>query len=78
MRATRLPVQGDTKHSDKVQELIEKESSAVACEDTLKDKSILREHLISGATTVPVGAVEIITKQQEGDSYFKPQHVGER
>ena len=72
MGATSLPVQGDTKHADKVQELIGKEVSFVACENTLKDKSILREKLISGVTTVPAGAVEIISKQQEGYSYFKP------
>ncbi len=55
-----------------MQELIGKEVSFVACENTLKDKSILREKLLSGVTTVSAGAVEIISKQQEGYSYFKP------
>lgn len=67
-----LLVQGDTKHADKVQELIGNGVSFVACENTLKDKSIPKETLLAGVTTVPAGAVEIISKQQEGYSYFKP------
>ena len=67
-----LLVKDDTKHADKVQELIRKGVSFVACENTLKDKSIPREKLLAGVTTVPAGAVEIIRKQQEGYSYFKP------
>ncbi len=47
--------------------------SFVACENTLKDKSIPKDKLLAGVATVPTGAVEIISKQREGDSYFKPQ-----
>lgn len=67
-----LLVQGDTKHADKVQELIGNGVSFVACENTLKDKSIPKDKLLAGVTTVPAGAVEIISKQREGYSYFKP------
>ena len=67
-----LLVQDETKHADKVLELIGKEVSFVACENTLKDKSIPKEKLLAGVTTVPAGAVEIISRQQEGYSYFKP------
>ena len=43
-----------------------------ACENTMRDKSIPKENLLLGVTTVSSGAVEVIRKQQEGYGYFKP------
>jgi intracellular sulfur oxidation DsrE/DsrF family protein len=44
----------------------------VACENTMRERSIAREALLPGVATVPSGAVEIVRKQQEGHGYFKP------
>ena len=46
--------------------------SFAACENTMRDKSIAKDDLLAGAATVRSGAVEVIRKQQEGFSYFKP------
>ncbi|MEJ7592883.1 MAG: DsrE family protein [Planctomycetaceae bacterium] len=67
-----LLIEGDTKHADQVPELIGNGVSFFACENTLKDKSIPKDKLLACVTTVPTGAVEIISKQREGYSYFKP------
>ena len=61
-----------TKHSELVQSLIKKGVRFAACENTMKKKSLSPEDLVSGSTTVPSGAVEVIRKQRDGYSYFKP------
>lgn len=61
-----------TQQSDLVQTLIKKGVRFAACENTMKKKSLSREDLVVGTTTVPSGAVEVIRKQREGYSYFKP------
>ena len=43
----------------------------VACEFTMAQKNIKKEDLVSFATTVPSGLVEILKKQQEGWLYAK-------
>ena len=45
----------------------------VACENTMRQKSIRKEDLLPNVGTVPSGAVEVVRKQQrDGYAYFKP------
>jgi len=44
----------------------------VACENTMKKKAIEKDALVTGVTTVPPGAIEVLRKQQEGYGYFRP------
>lgn len=60
------------KHSDKVQALMKQGVRFVACENTMKKKSLDNDDLMAGTSTVPSGAVEVIRKQNEGYGYFKP------
>lgn len=67
-----LVVKGQSKHADEVARLIKEGVRFAACENTMRDKSIAKDQLLPGVTTVPSGAVEVIRKQQEGYGYFKP------
>lgn len=67
-----LVVKGQSKHADAVARLTREGVRFAACENTLRDRSIAKDRLLPGATTVPSGAVEVIRKQQEGYGYFKP------
>jgi uncharacterized protein len=68
----KLLVQGETQHAKQISELMDKGVQFVACENTLKDKNIALEKLLSGVSTVASGAVEVIQRQHAGFSYFKP------
>jgi uncharacterized protein len=62
-----------TDHAEAVEALIKKGVKFVACENTMRQKSIRREDLLPGVGTVPSGAVEVVRKQQkDGFGYFKP------
>ncbi|MGN6545470.1 MAG: DsrE family protein [Aureliella sp.] len=61
-----------TKQAELVQSLMKKGVRFEACENTMQKKSLSKEDLLEGTKTVPSGAVEIIRKQSEGYSYFKP------
>jgi intracellular sulfur oxidation DsrE/DsrF family protein len=67
-----LWVQGESKHADKLQSLIEHKVKFVACKNTLRDKSIAEDRLLPGVQVIASGAVEGLRKQQNGFSYFKP------
>lgn len=67
-----LLVKDDARHAKKVQELIDRQVHFVACENTMRKKSLSKDDLLEGVTTVPSGTVEVIRKQQEGFAYFKP------
>ena len=67
-----LLVKDKSSHADQVAALIKQGVRFVACENTMKQKQIVSDKLLSGVTTVPSGAVEIIRKQSEGYGYFKP------
>lgn len=43
----------------------------VICENTLKQKSIAKEQLLSGLEFVKFGLVEVISKQEQGWTYIK-------
>jgi intracellular sulfur oxidation DsrE/DsrF family protein len=62
-----------TDHAEAVEALITKGVTFVACENTMRQKSIRKEDLLPGVGTVPSGAVEVVRKQQkDGFAYFKP------
>jgi intracellular sulfur oxidation DsrE/DsrF family protein len=62
-----------TDHAEAVEALIKKGVKFVACENTMRQKSIKKEELLPGVGTVPSGAVEVVRKQQkDGYAYFKP------
>lgn len=67
-----LLVKDQTDHDVAVAQLTKEGVRFVACENTLRDKSILKENLLPDVMTVPSGAVEVIRKQQEGFGYFRP------
>ena len=62
-----------TDHAEAVEALGKKGVKFVACENTMRQKSIRKEDLLPGVGTVPSGAVEVVRKQQkDGFAYFKP------
>ncbi len=62
-----------TEHAEAVEALVKKGVRFVACENTMRQKSIRREDLLPGVGTVPSGAVEVVRRQQkDGYAYFKP------
>ena len=67
-----LLVQGESKHANKIQSLIDGKVKFVACRNTLRDKSIAEDRLLPGVQVTASGAVEVLRKQQEGYGYFKP------
>ena len=67
-----LLVAKETKHAVQVQKLLKQGVRFAACENTMREKSISKDALLPGVVSVPSGAVEVIRKQQEGHSYFKP------
>ncbi|MEO6811474.1 MAG: DsrE family protein [Isosphaeraceae bacterium] len=67
-----LVVKNKSQHSDEVERLIKEKVRFIACESTMRDKSITKDMLLSGVTTTPSGSTMVVRKQQEGFSYFKP------
>jgi len=67
-----LLVKDQSQHDAEVERLGKAGVRFAACENTMRDKSIAKERLLSGVMTVPSGAVEVVRKQQEGFGYFKP------
>jgi intracellular sulfur oxidation DsrE/DsrF family protein len=62
-----------TDHAEAVEALVKKGVKFVACENTMRQKSIKKDDLLPGVGTVPSGAVEVVRKQRKGGfAYFKP------
>ncbi|WP_435007744.1 DsrE family protein [Tundrisphaera lichenicola] len=62
-----------TDHAEAIESLVKQGVKFVACENTMRQKSIRKEDLLPGVGTVPSGAVEVIRKQRrDGFAYFKP------
>lgn len=62
-----------TDHAQVIEVLMKAGVKFVACENTMRQKSIREEDILPGVGTVPSGAVEVIRKQQrDGYAYFKP------
>lgn len=62
-----------TDHAEAIEALVKKGVRFVACKNTMRQKSIREEDLLSGVGTVPSRAFEVIRRQQkDGYAYFKP------
>jgi intracellular sulfur oxidation DsrE/DsrF family protein len=61
----------NSRYANKVNALRLTDVKLVGCEFTMKQKNIRKEDLVSFATTVPSGVVEIIKKQQDNWLYLK-------
>ncbi len=62
-----------TDHTEAVEALVKKGVNFVACENTMRQKSIRKEDLLPGVGTVPSGSLEVVRRQQvDGYAYFKP------
>jgi intracellular sulfur oxidation DsrE/DsrF family protein len=59
-------------HATPIEALQKKGVRFAACENTMRQRSILPGDLLPGVTTVPSGAFEIVVRQQDGYAYFKP------
>ena len=60
-----------TKHAGKISELKALGVDFVACENTMRERKIKREELVSQCRTVPAGVVEVVMKQDAGWAYIK-------
>jgi intracellular sulfur oxidation DsrE/DsrF family protein len=67
-----LLVREKTQHAAEVERLAKRGVRFAACENTMREKSVANDQLLSGVSTVPSGAVEIVRKQQQGYGYFRP------
>lgn len=62
-----------SEHADAIEALIKKGVKFVACENTMRQRSIKKEDLIPGFGIVPSGALEVVRRQRkDGFAYFKP------
>ena len=61
-----------TTHAEPVEFLQKKGVRFAACENTMRQRSIRPEDLLPTVSTVPSGAFEVVRRQQNGYSYFKP------
>jgi len=68
----RLVEKARTELADEVAVVINQGVRFVACQNTMRQRSIRPEDLLPGVGMVPSGAYEIVRRQQEGYSYFKP------
>ncbi len=60
-----------TKHSVMITELKSKGITFAACENTMRERKIKKEEIVSEAFFVPSGVVEVALKQSEKWSYIK-------
>ncbi len=67
-----LVVTKQSKHAEKMEAIMKQGVHFVACENTMKKKTIEMDALVNGVTTVPSGAIEVLRKQQAGYGYFRP------
>lgn len=67
-----LVEQARSEHVDQVKGLIGRGVIFVACQNTMKQKSIRPEDLVPGVGMVTSGALEVIRKQHEGYAYYRP------
>ena len=64
-------VNGKTTQQARIGELSKKGVQFRACENSLKDRKLTKEDVISAAGTVPSGVVEVVMKEEDGWSYLK-------
>ena len=58
--------------ANQVAELSKQGVRFLACENTMREKKIAHDALLPGVSTVPSGASEVLRRQMDGYSYFKP------
>lgn len=68
----RLVHRQKTELAPEVTSLIAQGVRFVACQNTMRQRSITEADLLPNVGTVPSGAFEVVRKQQEGFAYFKP------
>ncbi len=68
----RLVEKARTELADEVAAMANQGHRFVACENTMRERSLGRDDLLPGVGLVPSGAFEIVRRQQDGFSYFKP------
>ncbi len=68
----RLVEKARTELADEVAAMANQGVRFVACENTMRERSLGREDLLPNVGTVPSGAFEIVIRQRDGYSYFKP------
>ena len=61
-----------TKYAKELQDFAEQKAiKLVVCENTMKQKKIIKAQLLSFVSTVPMAIAEIVVKQEQGWSYLK-------
>lgn len=61
-----------TKYTKELQDFSEQKAiKLVVCENTMKQKKIVRSQLLPFVSTVPMAIAEIVVKQEQGWSYLK-------
>jgi intracellular sulfur oxidation DsrE/DsrF family protein len=61
-----------TKYAKELQDFVEKKAiKLVVCENTMRQKKVVREQILPFVGTVPMGIGEIVLKQEQGWSYLK-------
>ncbi len=68
----RLVEKARTELADEVAAMANQAVRFVACENTMRERSLGRDDLLPNVGTVPSGAFEIVIRQRDGYSYFKP------
>lgn len=68
----RLVEKARTELADEVAALAGQGVRFVACQNTMRQRSIRPEDLLPGVAVVPSGAYQVVRREQEGYSYFKP------
>ena len=64
-------VNGKTTQQARIAELSKRGVQFRACENSLKDRKLTKQDVISAAGTVPSGVAEVVMKEEEGWSYLK-------
>lgn len=67
-----LAVKAKSAHAGAVESLRKQGVRFVACENTMRKRSLRVDDLLPGIATVPSGAFEVVVRQRDGWSYFKP------
>lgn len=62
---------GEARFAKEIEALKDRGIVFAVCENTLKQRKIEKHQLLKTASFVPVGLVEIVTRQEEGWAYIK-------
>lgn len=66
-----LVTKGNSTQGEAIEQMIQKGVQFVVCRNTMKQKGLTEEQLLSGVGVVPMGIGEIIKKQEQGWTYIK-------